>query len=129
MKKIIFILCTLMSALAFGGDFETIEGKYEGEVYNGAGLEPVVTQFFVKKGQLQGVYEIKEMDEFARGTLKNIKRESEFVYVMEWQDKYGKGKVRVLFSENYDSFTGFWGDSQTPVSLPWNGYKDSPSEE
>lgn len=128
MKPFIFITLILCAVSVFAGDSKSLplpEGTFIGKVYNNFKEDPVSTHFFLdKQGALRGKYTIKEGRKSVKGTLKNIKSESDYVFFMVWEDAYGEGTLRLLFAEDYESFTGYWGDSETSNSLPWNGTKN-----
>ncbi|MDB4055474.1 hypothetical protein N9496_05735 [Akkermansiaceae bacterium] len=101
-----------------------LKGTYQGQVFNGDDLDPVLTTFRLSEGQkLSGIYAMGEEDGIATGTLSEFKWESDYVLVCTWQDKYGRGTLRILFSADLSMFRGFWGTSSKATLLPWDGVK------
>lgn len=126
MKRIVLIAALLLSSHAISGDsdlFANVEGIYEGSLFSGADMDPVITSFQFENGQLSGKYAMGEEEGLALGSLADIQVESPYSLSMTWTDKYGEGTLRILFSEDYQAFNGFWGYSETPVRLPWSGIK------
>ena len=42
-----------------------------------------------------------------------------------WNDKYGEGTVDFQFTEDLNSFAGYWSTSEYPnQKYPWDGYKN-----
>jgi len=106
-----------------------ILGSYSGEVFNGADLDPVITSFsYNEDGDLVGNYIVEEEDGELKGTLTNADWESLFTLTFKWTDKYGTGKLRVLFSGGYKIFSGFWGAKGEVADVPWNGVKNKEKE-
>lgn len=99
-----------------------IIGSYEGNVFNGDDMDPILTIFFLNNsGELVGKYAIKEDNGLEEGELSNFRMESNYTVVVDWKDNYGTGVLRMLFASNYKIFYGFWGELDTETSLPWNG--------
>lgn len=126
MKSVLLCIMLLVSFPSYSNDvtvLENIIGSFEGSVFSNS-VYPIVTNFkFNEKGEISGTYIFEEESGPTEGSLRNIKSESAFSFLMVWEDKYGKGTLRILFSEDYQAFKGFWGDSQTPVTLLWDGVK------
>ncbi len=121
------LVCTV--AAAGDGDPEEkatgpLEGGYEGQVYNGDGLDPVLTVFFRDgQGNWRGTYAVGEEAGFEAGALDDCAWEVEYLLRCQWSDKYGKGVARLLFSADYRSFRGFWGNAADETTLPWDGVR------
>ncbi len=121
------IMLVLFCSVAFAEEqfaIQSIVGSYEGSVFSGDDMIRVQTSFSLgESGAISGQYVMVEDDGLEMGTLTNFLVESSYSASMTWADKYGSGILRVVFSEDYSSFVGFWGDDVTPASLPWNGTK------
>ncbi|WP_141656873.1 hypothetical protein [Marinomonas fungiae] len=125
--KYLYLTCVLLFSLpAFSADndwLKNITGDYEGEIYNDNVMTSAVTSFYVnKEGEVIGTYLIVEDDnDNEPGILTNLRVIGENSVSMTWIDKYGQGTLNVLFSEDFDAFTGFWGTETVYVNLPWYG--------
>ena len=107
------------------GTYPPIIGTYNGNVFNGNDMDPVLTTFFLNdSGQIIGKYAIGEETGLELGKLSNLRTEGNYTIVVDWKDKYGSGVLRMLFSSDYWMFYGLWGKSKTNTSLPWNGVKE-----
>jgi len=127
MKSVIFFIILAFSIPAFSSDADVlakIAGTFEGNLFSGSDMDPVITSFTINEsGEITGKYAMGEEEGLEVGTLNNIQVDSEFSVTMTWKDKYGKGTLRILFSEDYRIFRGFWGDSKNPVIWPWDGIR------
>ena len=95
---------------------------FQGEVFNGNDMDPVLTVFEqYDGGEAYGTYQMGEEDGLAYGTLSGFEWESEYLLKCIWEDKYGSGSLRILFSAQYKSFRGFWGMSDDETYYPWDG--------
>ena len=113
-------------------------GVYNGEVVSGGHTIPVKTTFVGDKSGLKsGSYVMtEEGGKQVLGTLDAFKQEGTYTYLASWNDKYGKGKLRMLFSDGGYSFKGFWGSTArdeafaskypTQTFSAWDGYKELP---
>ena len=113
-------------------------GVYNGKVVSGGGMIPVKTTFVGDKtGLNSGSYIMTEAgDKQVLGTLDEFKQEGQYTYLVSWHDKYGKGKLRILFSDFGFTFKGFWGSTSTDENIAknyptqvisaWDGYKETP---
>ena len=127
MRSIALVSILLFSTAAFCDDTDLLAkfaGTFNGSLFSGSDMDPVITSFTLnKQGELSGKYAMGEEEGLEVGTLKDIHIESAFSISMTWKDKYGEGTLRILFSEDYQVFWGFWGDSETPAALTWNGIR------
>jgi hypothetical protein len=130
MTKLSSILVMLMLSLCFAcAPLKTQQnnhqlgfvGTYEGKVV-GDGLFPVKTTFVGDKNGLKsGSYVITfDGGKQVPGTLDEFKQEGPYTYLASWHDKYGNGKLRILFSDGGFSFRGFWGTKET-TDWSWDG--------
>ncbi len=127
MRSIALITILLFSTAVFSDDADLLAkfaGTFEGSLFNGSDMDPVITSFSLNdKGELSGKYAMGEEKSIELGTLEDIHIESAYSISMTWKDKYGEGTLRILFSEDYQVFWGFWGDSETPAAITWNGLR------
>ena len=101
-----------------------VDGRFQGQVFNGDDMDPVLTTFVASsQGRASGAYLITEENRDVVGTLSNFKWESPYVLTCTWQDTYGSGTLRILFSTEYTMFRGFWGESDDTTNRPWDGVK------
>jgi len=97
-------------------------GPYEGQVFNGGGMDPVLAVFSRSaEGTWTGSYVLGEEEDIATGTLDSCLWETAQLIVCGWTDRHGTGFARLLFSSDYRSFRGFWGSTMDELSLPWDG--------
>ena len=127
MRIILPFLFLIVSSISYGAEntlFNKIQGVYAGQIASGEEMVPVLTAFTIdKKGVLIGAYAMDEVEGLEIGALTVLKKESPYTVSMRWHDKYGTGTVRLLFSEDYVLFSGFWGYEDSPASLYWDGEK------
>lgn len=115
---------SIASAESDQGKLSLITGAYEGRAFNGEGMDPVSTMFFLNaKDKIVGKYVLDAADSFVTGELSNLRTEGDFTVVADWKDKDGTGVLRILFSADYKIFFGFWGKTKSDTSQPWNGIK------
>ncbi len=131
-KGFLLILFLLASGCATTTEIDpdankSFVGSYTGQVYDGGSFTPVTTTFSLSTdGQLSGSYALQTQAGVEQGSLTNVQRESDYSLSMHWDDKYGNGLLRVLFSEDFNAFMGFWGGENTPVAFPWGGERETP---
>lgn len=103
-------------------DFLLITGRYVGQAYNGANMDPVVTVLgFDSQGRFAGTYSVEDEDGIFEGRLSNLIQEGPRRFSLEWTDQHGEGFVYLDFSSDYSSFDGFWTNTDGQSQLPWNG--------
>ena len=136
-KKISFSLFVLFFSVAVIADNRAKEdesntdpliiGVYSGHVFNGDDLDPVLTTIKVNShGELYGKYTIVEEESVVSGRLTNFRSEGKYTITVDWEDKYGSGVLRILFSANYRLFYGYWGKSELNTRFPWDGVRKEP---
>ena len=109
-------------SLAADNPYANLVGVYQGEVYNGADLDPVTTTFTLERsGLLVGEYLVGEENGEYSGGLSNIVFEDAHTIRLEWTDKFGEGFAVMEFSGDFNSFTGEWTSKDGGNALPWNG--------
>lgn len=102
--------------------YQQIAGSYQGEVFNGSDMDPVITIFTIDDtGRIRGEYVVDEENGEFRGSLSNIMFEDERTITVEWTDKFGEGYAVMEFASDYQSFTGEWSDIDGSSPLPWTG--------
>ena len=118
------ILWYLAIAHAADNPYAELAGVYEGEVYNGVDLDPVVTTFTLDpSGRFSGGYVVGEENGEYSGHISNIVFDDPHTITMEWTDKFGEGFATMEFAEDYKSFAGEWSSKDGTSPLPWNGKK------
>lgn len=101
---------------------------YEGQVFNGDDMDPLLTTFTVDGKTITGTYVIEEESGFETGNLNSCKFEGEYTVMCLWTDKYGSGFARILFSADYRAFNGFWGQTPENTVFPWSGVRKEVTE-
>ena len=66
---------------------------------------------------LAGEYTMKEESGDEVGSLELETRVDDDVFVFSWTDKYGTGRLKMLFSGDKRSFFGFWNAADEPPHL------------
>jgi hypothetical protein len=100
-------------------------GSYEGQVYNGDDMDPVLTVFSRSPGgSWTGSYVLGEEDDVEVGQLDACTWETMLLITCRWTDRHGVGFARLLFSSDYRAFRGFWGNTMDALSLPWDGSRE-----
>ena len=127
------IFSAMILSLAFGSSFaqsdapQAIIATYEGLVFNGDNMDPILTTFIIEDGKkLKGTYVIEDEEGFESGTLTDCTLEGTYTVTCTWKDKYGAGVARILFSADYRAFNGFWGETSDTTFQPWNGVRKEP---
>lgn len=101
-----------------------IAGTFNGEVFNGTDMDPVVTSFSVdSNGRLSGNYTVDEENGAYSGILTSIVFEDERTISASWTDKFGEGYALLEFSSDFASFNGEWTDIDGAGGLPWSGQR------
>ncbi len=106
---------------------QAIIATFEGQVFNGDNLDPLLTTFFFENGKkLRGTYVVEAEEGMDSGELSDCHLESTYTVVCKWKDSQGTGIARMLFATDYRSFNGYWGPSSETTVFPLNGVrKDS----
>ena len=100
-------------------------GGYEGQVYNGDGRDSVLTVFSRgADGTWTGSYVLGAEEDIETGTLDGCGWETSLLLVCRWNDRYGTGFARLLFSSDFRAFRGFWGNTMDALILPWDGARE-----
>lgn len=122
------LLTTLLACstllVAEPADYSRMAGSYSGEVYNGNDMDPVVTSFtLTANGRLRGNYIVEDEIEIVEGTISNAVLVEGRTWSFEWTDKYGEGSAVLIFSDDFQSFRGYWTDKSAAREFPWSGVK------
>ena len=118
------LLLSLAAEAAELPDYGPLTGTYEGHVFNGGDLDPVVTTFeILPDGRLRGHYYIDEETGPVEGIVTNVYLLEGRAYSVEWTDKHGEGQAVLSFSADFSSFNGYWIDGLDGSSHPWTGVK------
>lgn len=125
-RTLLLLLCstfiTLPMAAAQSDELRRIAGTYDGEVFNGNDLDPVVTSFTLDaRGRLSGSYTVDEESGAYSGHLSSFVFEDAYTLTMAWTDKFGEGYATLRFSADYSSFSGEWTEVDGSGGLPWSG--------
>ena len=119
-----YLLLTGTPINAADNPYVQITGEYNGEVFNGEDMDPVITSFTLEpSGRLSGSYRVDEENGAYSGTLSNIVFDDARTVSMEWTDKFGEGFAVMEFATGFTSFTGAWTNKEGENALPWNGKK------
>lgn len=103
---------------------QAIIATFEGQVFNGDNLDPLLTTFFFENGKkLRGTYAVEAEEGMDSGELSDCNLEGAFTVVCTWKDSHGTGIARMLFSADYRSFNGYWGQSRETTVFPLNGVR------
>ena len=125
------VAATFASAATAQGDApaQPVIATYEGQVFNGDNMDPILTTFTIEDGKkLKGAYVIEDETGLESGNLSDCQLEGLYTVTCMWTDKYGTGLARILFSSDYRSFHGYWGQSSDTTFLPWNGVRKDSAE-
>ncbi|MGB7816769.1 MAG: hypothetical protein WBL28_10515 [Methylotenera sp.] len=124
---ILYLIIVLVSACATNkpNPLQHLIGVYNGEVVSIITI-PIKTEFFESKnGVKSGKYVMTEKNGTqVAGTLDEFKQEGPYTLLVSWHDKYGNGKLRMLFSESNLVFRGFWGHHADSTLMRWDGVKE-----
>ena len=101
-----------------------ILGTYRGKILHWGRFHPISTTFHrdAQRG-LAGSYVIAEEEGPSTGDLTEFRLESKYTALFSWSDKDGTGTVRIVFSEDFEFFTGFWGPDDGVVNRWYDGGK------
>lgn len=121
---LVLIITAFTPASAAPASFTQLAGTFQGEVFNGSDLDPVITIFSLDEyGRLSGSYTVDEELGAYSGILSNIIFDDERSLSMEWTDKFGEGFAIMEFNRDFTAFSGAWTDKNSDNSQPWNGKK------
>ncbi len=102
-----------------------IVATFEGHIFNGNRMVPGLTTFTIQDGnRLSGTYVIEDENGAEAGSLSAFQWEGSHTVNCIWRDKDGSGHLRILFSADFRSFRGYWGNSADTTSFPWDGVRE-----
>jgi hypothetical protein len=122
--SIIFFLLLLpaLSSSAQAPDYSSFAGVFIGTVYNeGAYNRMVTTLVITPNGRLRGDYIVEGDTGTFNGNLSNPRISDSHTLSFEWTDKHGEGFEVLEFSGDYNSFSGYWGNRDSPTQHPMSG--------
>ena len=103
---------------------KSLPGLYEGKISSGGLDWRSITRFqVIENGKILGTYTFKDNQGRIDGTLDDCQTEGPYTLLCTWKDKYGVGKLRMLFSEEARWFRGFWGRGANDTLMLWEGIK------
>ena len=120
------IVLAICPARARNADFfESIAGRYEGDLRGGNGIEPVTTFLeAVPPSSLRGNYIFVEPgNRRTAGELTDCQSAMPLEVSCRWHDRYGSGYVVFSFAADLLSFRGQWSSQSQSRPLPWNGVR------
>lgn len=102
----------------------TAAGQYCGRLWSNGALVQTNTEFKTESdGRLTGTYQFADVGTMTAGTLDEPAPVTGLEHTLDWQDKYGSGKLSITFKPDYSGFTGTWQDrTRTPNEL-WDGVR------
>ncbi|TRZ96711.1 MAG: hypothetical protein D4R84_06570 [Rhodocyclaceae bacterium] len=105
--------------------FHKISGTYTGITTSAGADHPVNTTLAVDAtGNITGTYVIEEPKKTLGGKLDGAKVLGPGSIELDWKDDAGRGKLRIAFSEDLNSFSGNWGgERQLALNHKWTGSK------
>lgn len=113
---------------AQSADYKTVQafvGLYKGTItYTGqTDHYPVVNELFLNpECKLSGRYQYKDGETLVDGTFYPISLIDAQTLEANWNDQYGKGKWKAIFSPDHKSFDGTWGNEEDAASEgTWSG--------
>lgn len=102
-----------------------VPGTYAGEIYSGAGNQPVSTEFTAEPDGLAGRYRFVENGQEVTGTLTACRSPSPYMLSCRWTDAYGAGTLVTRFRPDLQSFEGIWSSDAAPKErAPWWGKRE-----
>lgn len=120
----LLLLTCSSTGLGQHGDAARIAGVFVGQVLNGGDLDPVTTIFSISRdGRLVGEYRADDVSGIVEGRVSNPIFEDAYTVSMEWTDKHGEGYAQFVFSADYSSFDGYWGNHDSAALHPWTGVR------
>jgi len=103
---------------------DNVSGVYKGEIGGGGRIYPGVTEFTQDSdGKIIGKYKVEVPYDIVTGELNSCTEKLETRQIIcRFNDKYGTGVVDLLFSKDFNSFSGLSNNDSYPDNKdPWNG--------
>lgn len=102
----------------------TLAGQYCGRLWSSGALVQVETDIKVESdGRLSGTYRFADYGGMTPGTLAEAAPVTGLVHTLDWQDKYGSGKLSITFKPDYSGFSGTWQDQTGTPNEVWDGVR------
>lgn len=102
----------------------TAAGQYCGRLWSNGALVQTNTEFKTESdGRLTGTYEFADVGTMTSGTLNEPAPVTGLDHTLDWQDKYGSGKLTLTFKPDYSGFTGKWRDQSGSPNELWDGVR------
>ncbi len=112
-------VCLLASvSLAEAGSLK----RYCGKLMALGDLLPVETRIGAgADGRLSGDYEFRFAGSLSQGTLHEPKKAEGHTRTLHWEDRFGRGRLRITFDASGNSFEGKWGTGPEEPHDIWFG--------
>lgn len=102
----------------------TVDGEYCGRLWSDGALVQAITVIKAESdGRLSGSYRFADVGTMTPGTLSEAAPVSGLAHTLDWQDKYGSGKLSITFKPDYSGFTGTWQDQTGTPNELWDGVR------
>lgn len=102
----------------------TAAGQYCGRLWSNGALVQTNTEFKTESdGRLTGTYQFADVGTMTAGTLDEPAPVAGLEHTLDWQDKYGSGKLTITFKPDYSGFTGKWRDQSGAPNELWDGVR------
>ncbi|WP_341884153.1 hypothetical protein [Synechococcus sp. UW140] len=103
-----------------------METEYLSHIFSVSKLVPARTQFnYQGIIPFDGTYNFLDNGEPTFGSLTNCKPVERLTIICIWSDKYGSGYLFAHFSDDVNSFEGYWGANKEKPDAPWNGIRSN----
>ena len=108
MKKLLGIL--VLGLLWCNIGLANVTGLYSGQlIYPNGDKFPMASEFKVNnEGEVWGKYSYKYQNKNYKGSFYEGKLEGVNLKIF-WTDEFGKGWLKIIFDEKFESFNGEWG--------------------
>jgi hypothetical protein len=104
---------------------QSVSGCFYGRIFSGDDMDSIKTFLqYTTDGAIVGEYVIYEENEEVEGRLVRLLPVSQYVFRGKWEDAFGEGPVRLLFTSQFDAFTGYWGPHPDSIFAPIYGSKE-----
>jgi len=102
----------------------TAAGQYCGRLWSNGALVQTNTEFKTESdGRLTGTYQFADVGTMTAGTLDEPAPVTGREHTLDWQDKYGSGKLTITLKPDYSGFTGKWRDQSGAPNELWDGVR------
>ncbi len=117
-------LLTTSSVVASAGAESRPTGRYCGKLVSSGLLVDAETTFSTDEdGRVFGSYQFRDGDAVTDGRLQEIGRDSGRTKSLRWTDKYGNGRLVIIFDPSFAQFDGHWGASDAVPDHRWVGQR------